>query len=145
MDNIENFKLLLNEINAEMGQNFTLDENNGFSFLCLDTPINVMVLPESGHVILSTKLGTLGDDANAVNRALWFLQQNDGLLESKGFTYSMDETDDGIWVADRREIGEIENADAFAAWVDTLIQTAHKAWNVTEYEFPYIDDREEAD
>lgn len=143
MDNVENFKLLLNEINAEMGQSFALDENNGFSFVCLDVAVNVTVLPESGYVILGSRLGLLGDDANAANRVRWFLEQNDGLLDSNGFTYSLDETDGSAWIADRREIGEIENADAFAAWVDSLVQTVHKAWNVTEYEFPYVDDGEE--
>ena len=143
MDTIENFKLLLNEINAEMEQNFELDENNGFSFLCLDTLVNVTVLSESGYVMLGTQLGTLGDDENAPKRAHWFLEQNDGLLGSNGFTYSMDESNQSIWLSDRRTLDEIENADAFAAWVDTLVQTAHQAWNVTEYEYPYVDDDED--
>lgn len=141
MDAIAEFKLLLNEINAEMGQNFTLDENNGFSFLCLDVLVNVVVLPESGNVVLWTKLGALGDDENADKRARWFLEQNDGLLS--GFTYAMNEEDDSICLCDRREIAEIENADAFAAWINALMTTAHKAWNVTEYEYPYVDDSDD--
>ena len=145
MDAVETFKLILQEFNAASGQNLALDDENGLSFNFAGAEVNLTVLPESANVLLWVPLARLGDDGNAPARVQWMLEQNDGLIGSNGFTFSVDAETGTIFLSDRRSVLAFEDGESFAAWMRLLDDILERAWMALELQLPYVDEDEEID
>lgn len=140
MDVVQQFKLLLEEVNAASGLALELDDANGCTFPYNGTAFNVTVLPESGYALLYASLGDLGDDVNAPGRAAWLLEANDAFLGSGGFTLALDEKTNRVFAIDRRLVSDLDGADTFAGWLEMLDTCVGDIRRAVEVKFPYVDD-----
>lgn len=140
MDAVQQFKVLLGEVNAASGLALELDDANGCTFPYGGMAFNLTVLPESGYVLLYATLGYLGDDQNASGRAKWLLEANDAQLGSNGFTLALDEETNRVFAIDRRLVADLVDADAFAGWLEMLDECVGDVRRTMEVKFPYVDD-----
>lgn len=140
MDPREMFEGVLADFARETGRELRLDARGGCAFFVADMPFNLQLLPTSGQILAWSQMGRLGDDANAPRRARALLELNDAWEGSCGGTFMMDPDTGVVFLADRRGVETICDADRLAAWIDSLASGLVAGYRVTEIDFPYVDD-----
>ena len=145
MEPKEEFEFLLADFERESGVKLER-QDDGSAILVVgesgETIVNLELLPTSRQLLAWARVGNLGDDENAAERAKYLLSVNIVSYAQSGFVLALDERNDEVIAHDIRPLEWFDSADRFAAWLEELIALVTKVRIECEEFYPYVDDEE---